>query len=146
MSTADHPSAYLQQCAAAHHESVYRATASYLCNPLSPCMILACRLRKCRREGTCCGPMVPSSRLQARSLRLRDAGLYSTAGTTVPLCMVSADDTMFETFEEGKTYWSKVLADSPAITWPMLAPDVRAGISDLRSRGAQADADGVENL
>ena len=130
--TNDPRARYLQHRAVLH-ETLSRMTATLACNPLFSSSTHPCRLRKCRRDGVCCGPMMPCSRLQERIRMLNEVGLSSTAGTTLPLCMISADDGIFEILDSRKAECAKVLAEYPQLTWADVVFRLRARIR-LRRR------------
>lgn len=55
-----------------------------------------CRIRRCRRNRMCSGPMIATPRQGQAITRERDLGLSGVAVACLPRCMVNLDDELFE--------------------------------------------------
>jgi hypothetical protein len=143
MSAHDYYAIFARQRAVLH-ENLWRTIASYFCNPISRVVIHPCRMRKCRRDGVCCGSMVPSERLQQRIQMLRDVGLQTTAGTTLPLCVASADDSTFAALENEKRETESKVEEWSTIPWAELSISVKLSLRELARNDAALDA--AENV
>ncbi|PZM09443.1 hypothetical protein [Rhizobium tubonense] len=79
---------------AAHHEARCRVAATMLLTPY-----FACRIRKCRRDGKCTGPAIPSERQMGHVRAQQALGLSGRACVNLPLCIILGDDRLFAAFQ-----------------------------------------------
>lgn len=77
-----------------------------------------CRIRKCRRDLGCSGPMVPSER-QSRAVEAQKAiGLSGKAVARLPLCVERADNAAFARCQEMVEAIGRALEANPSLTLP----------------------------
>ncbi len=70
-----------------HHENLHRTIATYAELPH-----ILCRVRKCRRDGNCVGPMIESRHMEG-SVRAQQAlGMSGNACSRLPACIADASD------------------------------------------------------
>jgi hypothetical protein len=79
---------------AAHHERTCRAAATVILSPY-----VTCRIRKCRRDGKCTGPTLPSGRQMGQIRAQKALGLSGNACARLPICIALAENGLFAAFE-----------------------------------------------
>ncbi|WP_117196104.1 hypothetical protein [Rhizobium terrae] len=78
---------------AEQHEELCRLTSS-----LAPVIHGLCRLRACRRKGTCSGPMVPSPHQALKVRAHQEIGLSGRACADLPLCIANQAPDYYEVY------------------------------------------------
>jgi hypothetical protein len=61
-----------------------------------------CRLRKCRRDRACTGPMLVSAHQNRKIRAQREIGLSGHACAKLPACIANASEEFFRLFEKDK--------------------------------------------
>jgi hypothetical protein len=73
-----------------------------------------CRIRKCRRNGVCSGPMLRSPRQDLRVRLQKEIGLSGNACATLPVCIATGDDPLFARFQRAVGIIGQMRLDHPS--------------------------------
>jgi len=95
MAKTEHPE--LERAREERHEARWRLVGTldlrYRCEVLNRAL---CRYRSCRRNRICSGPMLATPRQGPAIARERELGLSGAAVACLPLCIVNAEEKIFD--------------------------------------------------